>query len=72
VAKGDTGMSQVCPVCLKEVERTQEHHVNGGKQVTVRFDSKGRFFVFTHPQTGTVLKRCPAKKLDVPAITVET
>lgn len=41
----------------------------GGKQVTVRFDPKVRLFVFTHPQTGKVLKRCPAKKLDVPTIT---
>lgn len=40
-----------------------------GAQVTVRFDPTDRHFVFTHPQTGKVLKRCPAKRLDVPTIT---
>jgi transposase InsO family protein len=40
-----------------------------GKQVTVRFDPEDRHFVFTHPQTDKVLKRCPLKRLDVPSIT---
>jgi len=42
---------------------------HAGKQVTVRFDTKDRHFVFTHPQTGKVLKRCPSKRLDVSTIT---
>jgi transposase InsO family protein len=42
---------------------------HAGTQVTVRFDPIDRHFVFTHPQTGKVLKRCPAKRLDVPTIT---
>jgi len=44
-------------------------NTHAGKQVTVRFDPKDRHFVFTHPQTGTVLKRCPARNIDVPTIT---
>jgi hypothetical protein len=40
-----------------------------GIQATVRFDPPDRHFVFTHPQTGKVLKRCPAKGLDIPTIT---
>jgi hypothetical protein len=43
--------------------------VHAGKQVTVRFDPKDRHFVFTHPQTGKELKRCPSKGLDVRTIT---
>lgn len=42
---------------------------HSGKQVTVRFDSEDRHFVFTHPQTDKVLKRCPSKGLDVLTIT---
>lgn len=44
-------------------------NTHAGKQVTVRFDPKDRHFVFTHPQTGKVLKRCPSKRLDVQTIT---
>lgn len=40
-----------------------------GLQATVRFDPSNRHFVFTHPQTGKVLKRCPAKGLDIPTLT---
>ena len=42
---------------------------HAGKQVTLRFDQKDRHFVFTHPQSGKVLKRCPAKNLDMQTIT---
>lgn len=42
---------------------------HAGKRVRVRFDPNDRHFVFTHSQTDTVLKRCPAKKLDVQTIT---
>jgi hypothetical protein len=42
---------------------------HAGKEVTVRFDPQDRHFVFTHPQTGKELKRCPSKGLDVPTIT---
>lgn len=44
-------------------------NTHAGKQVTVHFDPTDRHFVFTHPQTDAVLKRCPAKKLDVHLIT---
>ncbi len=40
-----------------------------GIQATVCFEPQDRHFVFTHPQTGKLLKRCPAKGLDVPTIT---
>jgi hypothetical protein len=40
-----------------------------GIQATVRFDPQYRQFVFSHPQTGKCLKRCPARGLDISTIT---
>ena len=37
--------------------------------VDVSFALDDRHFVFKHSQTAKTLKRCPAKKLDVPIIT---
>lgn len=42
---------------------------HAGQRVTVSFDPTDRHFVFSRPQTGKEVKRCPAKRLDVPTIT---
>ena len=40
-----------------------------GLTAIVHFDPQDRHFVFTHPQTEKLLKRCKAKGLDIPTVT---
>jgi len=42
---------------------------HAGQRVDVRFDPQDRHFVFCEGQSGQPIKRCPAKGLDVAAIT---
>jgi len=42
---------------------------HAGRRVDVRFDPQDRHFVFCEGQSGQLIKRCPAKGLDVATIT---